>query len=527
MAEGILGLGNSGSVGLNQELIDKLKGAERKAQVEPIETRLEDWDIEVEQFGEIEAKVNELLTASKGFDLFNTSGTAFDKVYASTSGTSVSFDATDTSNLKPGTINVNVTQVAQKDVFQSGLIADKTETMDAGLLSINVGGDTLDFDTTGKTYEQVVASMNNSSKLDVALEKVSDSEYRMIIKSAQSGLDNSMRVTQNGGLDIGLGNTYASQASDFVGANTVANGEEINFSDGTNSFAYTSDGTLTYQQVIDNINATGNFTASLVDGEISVSTNNGNSLQVTDDTMFGLQNSSQTQTAQNMNATIDGIEYNTSSNQVVLQSGLTVSAIETGTSSISIQRDTSNIETTLQEMITQYNELADMVSEYTISADSKIEDKSTLRSILSQVKDIMFGSDYGTNDDKSLFNYGISLDKTGHLTLDSATFNTAVVEELDELKSLLVGVAEDKGIGTKLKEYLDELDSFDGLLTSYGDSMSNRKASLEEEKTKAIESLDAKYLQLANQFAAYTAIINQFESSFGGLKMMIQQSTSG
>ena len=527
MAEGILGLGSSGSVGLNQELIDKLKSAEKKAQVDPIEKRLEDWDVEVEQFGEIEAKITELLNASKGFDLFNTSGTAFDQVYATTSGTAVSFDATDTSNLKPGTINVNVSQVAQKDVYQSGLIADKTAIMDAGMISVTAGGETYDFDTTGKTYEQIVTQMNNYQTLDVALEKVSDSEYRMIIKSSESGLENSISVAQSGGVNLGLGNTYSSQASDFVGTSLVTNGTEISLSDGTNSFSYISDGTKTYQQVIDDINATGNFTASLVDGKVAISTNNGNSLEVTADTMFDLINSSQTQKAQNMHATIDGIEYNTSSNQVILQSGLTVSAVEIGTASIAIQRDTSSIETTLQEMITQYNALVDMVSEYTISADSKIEDKSTLRTILSQVKDIMFGSDYGTDDNKSLFNYGLTLDKTGHLSLDSATFNTAVVEELDELKNVLVGVAEDRGIGTKLKEYLDELDSFDGLLTSYGDSMSNRKASLEEEKTKAIESLDAKYLQLANQFAAYTAIINQFESSFGGLKMMIAQSTSG
>ena len=40
MATGVLGLGSSGSTGLNQELIDKLKAAERKARVEPIETRI-------------------------------------------------------------------------------------------------------------------------------------------------------------------------------------------------------------------------------------------------------------------------------------------------------------------------------------------------------------------------------------------------------------------------------------------------------------------------------------------------------
>lgn len=37
MAEGILGLGSGQGASLNQELIDKLKSAERKAQVEPIE----------------------------------------------------------------------------------------------------------------------------------------------------------------------------------------------------------------------------------------------------------------------------------------------------------------------------------------------------------------------------------------------------------------------------------------------------------------------------------------------------------
>ena len=35
MAEGILGLGSSGSTGLSQEVIDKLKTAEETAQVEP------------------------------------------------------------------------------------------------------------------------------------------------------------------------------------------------------------------------------------------------------------------------------------------------------------------------------------------------------------------------------------------------------------------------------------------------------------------------------------------------------------
>ena len=46
-------------------------------------------------------------------------------------------------------------------------------------------------------------------------------------------------------------------------------------------------------------------------------------------------------------------------------------------------------------------------------------------------------------------------------------------------------------------------------------------------KEKAEKALNSKYEQLALQFSSYGALINQMESSFSGLKMMISQSTSG
>ncbi|MGD9553434.1 MAG: flagellar filament capping protein FliD [Arcobacteraceae bacterium] len=527
MAEGILGLGSSGSTGLSMELIEKLKSAERKAQVEPIETRITDWDTEVEQFSEIEAKINELLEASKKFDLFSTDANAFEQVYATTSGTAVSFDATDTSNLKPGTVSVTVSQLAQKDVYMSDIIADKSATMGAGTIDIEVGGETLSFNTSGKTYSALAAEMNTYSKLDVALEKVSDSEYRMIIKSAESGLDNALTITQTGAVNLGLGDSYTSEDSTFVGTDVVANGQEISFTDGTNSVSVLSDGLKTYQDVIDEINSNGNFTATLTDGKISISSNSGATLNITNDTMLGLKNDSQTQTAQNMLANVDGIDYNLSTNKIIMQSGLTIAALELGSASVGIQRDTAGIETAFSELISTYNDMVDLVTDYTISADSKIEDKATIRSILGQLKDIIFGSTYGESNDKSLFNYGVDLDKSGYLSLDSAKFNQAIAEDFTGLKSILVGAAEDKGIGTRLKEYIDELDSFGGLLTSYGDNMTTKRTALETEKEKAIEFLDNKYSQMAAQFAAYTGIISQFENAFSGLKMMIAQSTAG
>jgi len=61
MAEGILGLGSSGSTGLSQELIDKLKAAESKAKIDPYDTKLETWEKELEKISEIDIKTKEIL----------------------------------------------------------------------------------------------------------------------------------------------------------------------------------------------------------------------------------------------------------------------------------------------------------------------------------------------------------------------------------------------------------------------------------------------------------------------------------
>jgi flagellar hook-associated protein 2 len=137
-----------------------------------------------------------------------------------------------------------------------------------------------------------------------------------------------------------------------------------------------------------------------------------------------------------------------------------------------------------------------------------------------------------TNNDKNLFMFGFELDKNGHLSVDSDTFNDIVNGEnenysFEDLKSVFTGAYENKGLGVQIKDYLDDLDGYEGLLTNYESQMDERKIELEEEKEEEIDRLDAKYGIMAEQFSAYSAIIAQMEASFSGLKMMIEQSTSG
>ena len=434
-----------GAASLNGELIQKLYDAETTSRVDPITESLELIETETALISDINNKVNELIAAIKPFDLFTTGSNAFEQVSASTTGDSAIFDAADVGALKEGTSNINITQLAQKDVYQSNTTTSTETLIDSGILYIDIdgaGGEApLEFDTTGKTYTQIAEEINNSGKIDASLEQVSDTEFRLLIKSKEVGTAN--ELTLSGAAATALGYDIA--------ANNVL-------------------------------------------------------------------------TAQNLNATVDGVSYDVSSNSITLDGNLKITASKIGESSISVQRDDSGVITGMEDFVNKYNDLLLTVTTELYSTEQSAQDTSALKSIINNIKNMMFGT-YGVNDD-SLLNYGLSFDKTGAIEIDSAALGKALTDDPDKVKAMFVGVAEDKGFGTSLKEHLDDLNSFNGLFNSYETSIATRKTNLEEDKEKAVKDLDAKYDTMAAQFAAYATVISQMESSFGGLKAIIASENS-
>lgn len=446
MATGVLGLGSGQASALNSDLIDKLKTAEKASVLTPIETKIEKVTVEKDTFSSISTKVSELLASIKPFDLFVSGGvTAFEQKAATTSGESVTFDAADVKALKKGSTTVNVSQLAQKDVYQSTNSFSKTDIpVSTNTLTINekvyppLG-------TSYKTYDELVSAINMQSGVDASFEEVDIGKYKLVLKSESTGESNKLNIT----------------------------------------------------------------------GQLSV------------DNVLS---------AQDMKATVDGVDYIASTNSITVD-GLKITANKvdskdsttnkfTSASTINISEDNTQLETQMNSFITKYNELVSLVDTEVQSSDSSLGDKSTIRNIITGIKNQLFDS-YGLDGKKSIFNYGIELDKYGGLSLDSTKFNNAIQNDKAGLKDLFVGTAEKKGLGTILKENLDAMTFTGGLLDTYEKDMVKRETKLTEDKTKAEKALDAKYEQLSLQFAAYGTIINQMESSFSGLKMMISQSTSG
>ncbi|MFY9109817.1 flagellar filament capping protein FliD, partial [Aliarcobacter butzleri] len=156
--------------------------------------------------------------------------------------------------------------------------------------------------------------------------------------------------------------------------------------------------------------------------------------------------------AQDMKMKVDGVDYSGSSNTITID-GLKITATKsTGESTINIEDDNSNIKTQMQAFVTAYNTLNTLISGEVYSTDSSLGDKASIRNVMSQLKEQLFGTGSG---DKTIFSYGFSFDSSnGNLVLSSTEFENAIKNDKEGLQNLFVGVAEKKGIATALDELI-------------------------------------------------------------------------
>lgn len=569
-------VGSEAAQSVNGEMINKIRAAEEKAKIDPITEDIDNIDLEKEKIEEIKAKVLEFQNVVNFFDIYNDEN-VFNQYLYDTSGSAAVFDATNKSTLKEGTTSINVTQLAQKDVYQSNQLTGISDTDNIAQgqtignnLSIKVGtndayeftmynlneaGDAIE---SAKTYQELINEINQKDDLQASLEEIGTDGgnpiYRLIIKSAEPGSDNELTITQNG-VDFG----YADVQSDGTISNwgtTLGEGSLELTDNSGNSLLIDTDGE-SYTDILNAIDADPNFSAVKSDGDtkIKITASDGSTVSVieTGENNLNFANSSKTLTAQNLNATIDGVEYDVSSNSITTQGSLKITAIELGASTVTVSKDSSAVTVAVETMATKYNELQKMLNEEIYSEESTIEDKDTLRTILSDIKNMLFQNygaespefgdeedEYGdqvkahsnvTNNNLTVFMFGFELDKTGNLNVNTDTLQNILNGEdehydLDDLKNVFTGTYENKGLGVQMKEYLDDLDGYNGLLSNYETGIITRKEDLEEDKKEELDRLDTKYGIMAEQFSAYSAIIAQMEASFSSLKMMIEQSTS-
>ncbi|HEH5119753.1 TPA: flagellar filament capping protein FliD [Campylobacter coli] len=440
MAFGSLSSLGFGSGVLTQDTIDKLKEAEQQARVNPYTTKIEENTAKQKDLTEIKTKLSTFQSAVSS--LGDATAFAKRKVVASiTDNPPASLTAT--SGVALQSMNINVTQLAQKDVYQSkGLVND------TGIINANLENPTnLTFFSNGKeytvtidkntTYSDLVDKINDATGGEIVAKMVNtgekDAPYRLTLTSKETGEDSAI--------------SFYPGKKDEKGVYTVdSNATEVFKSLGWNLDE-------------EALNAEGFDPAKNKKG-VGIIDNEDDPLHI--------------QKAQNATFTMDGIKMTRSSNTITdLGVGITLTLNKTGEINFDIQQDSESITQAMQEMVDAYNDLVlnlNAATDYNSETGTKgtLQGVTEVNSIRSSIVSILFQSQSvdGTVEDAngnkvsskvmlSLQDYGLSMTESGTLNFDSSAFETKMKEDPAVAESFFSGITQYKDIshtGELIKE---------------------------------------------------------------------------
>ena len=546
-----------GSGVLNYDVIDKLKKADESLMIDPIKNKL---DLTKKR----EQALNQFITivSTVKTDVMDLAdGTLFAKVNTDVNGSSVSVNAND--GVKPQTFDIDVTQLAKNDVYQSKGFAspDSSITSEDTKIKIGVGGNSVSIDIkSGTTLNELKDAINNADAgvtAQIIDTGVGDNPYKLVLKADETGKDNTINFDYLGTDDLGL------NATTYTSANFDSDSDSVNNSGDTQTFSITINGTKYSMDVADG-ESVSDFVNDLKNGKLTDS--DGNSISVDasytngkiefnlqaigdiqiDDTNLltdfnsntDFTNDNRLQTAQDALFKYNGVEIERSSNKVDdLIVGVDINLNSTGASTVNIKSNVDDITKSIQQFVADYNAMVSNLQNLTaFNKDTGdvglFQGFSEFSTLSRKLPNDIFGNtlsyettklDYNGNKytSKSVFSaadLGLSLNRNGLLSFDENKFRDSFEKHPDLVERF------SSMTFSKVKE------DFDSLATDRNSSLELLSQQLKRDEKnyeKRIDSLnkflDTKYQIMAKQFASYDDMINNFNAMSSSLNMVIQQ----
>ncbi|WP_086254050.1 flagellar filament capping protein FliD [Campylobacter vicugnae] len=428
-----LGVG-SGNI-LSWDTIDKLKEADTKAMVKPLETKIQDNLTKQKDL----TAITTLLSTFKGSVSNLTGDNTYLKRDANATGSN-SVSVSVSAGVAEQNMNLSVQQLASQDSFQSKTFGSRTESVFDKDVSfgISIGGKdyVINADST-TTLEQLAEKINEATEGKVQAKILNvggDEPFRMIIQSAQTGEANKI---------------------DFYSIQSTTGGSATNTSD---------DSTLkALGFYFDKATASNGATDSHGNTIMRLTLKQPDDLSDDEKKNAG----SQISTAQDAKFKYNGIDITRSSNTIddlILGVNLTLNKVDKDgeTTNVNITQSTEGIIEDIKAMVESYNSLMNNINEAT-KYDSETGLAGTFQgvreitSITTELNKIINGV---SKDGKSLADFGITLTKDGLLTLDSSILNDMINTKFDEFKNFFSSETKFTNVtavGDKKIEWNDEL----------------------------------------------------------------------
>ena len=208
---------------------------------------------------------------------------------------------------------------------------------------------------------------------------------------------------------------------------------------------------------------------------------------------------------------VNGLPNVTNSSNVItnFSPGLTLTIVGAGSAVITAQPNRASLSTTLTSVVLDYNALVAKIQEQIGENAGALSGNAVVRQAQQSLRDITGFLGGGTV--KSMVELGFELDDQGKLSLNSATFDTLTDSQLADALTF-VGNTTTGFAANAVTRLLDLGDPIDGqiqvAIESLQDSDDKLTEQIEEEQTR----VDTLIAQLEAQFAAADVLLAQLES---------------
>ncbi len=451
-----LGLGSSGA--LTADTIEKLKANDQKLQLDPIRSKIEFVSQQNQAYDLISSLVSSLgaVTGSLGGDLLY--------LDRSTSVTGDAVNISASSGVSPQDFSIDVVDLATKEIQESDAFLSRTAFVASGTGTINiaVGTSSFDIDVTSTTTLEDLSQMINDQAggaLKAQILNVADGDYRLVLTSGDTGLDQDIVVTDSSALLL----------QNLTQATAIQEGSDAHFKYNGIDFTRNSN---TFDDIITGVEITLNETGL---SNVTISQDSSN-------------------IAEEMSSFVSA--YNSLFNEI--DNALTADP-EEGTVGVfngdntfkSLARDIKN---TLFASNTDNQSLAGYFS--TVSSDGTLTSAFEL-----------------TETGRLIFNESVFKEKFNEDPAAAEAFLKYSTNDNGEQVN---------GVFKNLDDFIDNQVGFNGILSKFGDNLNDQITRLEEEGARAQELIDSRYETMFLRFAAYDRIIGGLERQFSALSLQIE-----
>jgi flagellar hook-associated protein 2 len=474
-----------GSGVLTSDLLDRLKAADTANIITPIDKKITLNN----QKGQALDLLSSLLTTFKSSVAALDDDGLYQKRTVSGSNDGVSVTALAGTQVQD--FSLNITNIAKKNVLESAAYTSSTALIANGNGTMNLGIGSKNYSinyTSSTTLSDLKQSITDAAGSDVTASvlQTGTSAYKLIVTSKNTGLAQTISLSDTT-KDATTGASVASQlkdanlitpsartgtfASDSTAIATGSGTLNVNIGATTVPLAYTA--TTTLSDLVSTINADSTLNAKVTANIVQFGTGDyrmvltpksgiSNSITMTDagtNLKAGITSTAAEsgamgiiQDAQDAKFTYDGISMSRSTNTITdISYGTTINLLkDSGSANISITQDRAQIATEMEGMVNNYNTLIKQIGDMTAydATAGKVgifNGDNTIKNISREITKMI--TSYNTSG-YSLPQYGISLDKTGVMSFDKATFTAKLDADPTGTETFFSGKTAITSVGT-------------------------------------------------------------------------------